>query len=387
MPTLNLGKVVGDQGVQGPTGPKGEQGAPGVTGPVGPEGPAGKKGDKGDTGPQGLPGVQGPPGDTGPILEQLERHTSNKENPHEVTPAQIGAATGDKNGNAQNSLKLGGLSPAAYIQPQENLLINSNFKVNQRGKTLYTSADTCTVDMWKHSLGTVTVVDNGVILSADVIDYFQVFLTTESPSIRNGSYTLTAKIDGSVHSCTFGIDLSTLNRFQHPNIGESGCRANIICNWGVMGVVLISIQPMGVQRTVEWIKLEPGAQFTGYTYPKAAAELELCRRYQQLIPKGTVAQVFSADSVLVRHTFGQPMRAAPAVVVLNSGIVFHFITANVGGTTPVPANAVNTILADVSAFGACVIHLGGFDFTALGLPVGTNLYFVTDGAILLDANL
>lgn len=63
MPTLDLGKVVGDPGPQGPQGIPGPKGDPGVTGP---EGPAGPKGDPGATGPTGATGPQGPQGPEGP---------------------------------------------------------------------------------------------------------------------------------------------------------------------------------------------------------------------------------------------------------------------------------------------------------------------------------
>lgn len=63
MPTLDLGKVVGDPGPQGPQGIPGPKGDPGATGP---EGPAGAKGDPGATGPTGATGPQGPQGPEGP---------------------------------------------------------------------------------------------------------------------------------------------------------------------------------------------------------------------------------------------------------------------------------------------------------------------------------
>ena len=83
MPTFNLGKVVGPQGLKGDPGEQGIQGVPGEQGPqgiqgeIGPQGIQGPKGDKGDTGatgpagpqgevgPKGDQGIQGPKGETG----------------------------------------------------------------------------------------------------------------------------------------------------------------------------------------------------------------------------------------------------------------------------------------------------------------------------------
>lgn len=65
MPTLNLGKVVGERGPVGPPGPVGPTGATGAKGDTGPVGPAGAKGDKGDVGPTGPAGPKGDTGSTG----------------------------------------------------------------------------------------------------------------------------------------------------------------------------------------------------------------------------------------------------------------------------------------------------------------------------------
>ena len=60
MAEINLGRVVGPQGL------KGDQGERGAQGPAGPTGPAGPKGDTGATGPQGPAGATGAQGAPGP---------------------------------------------------------------------------------------------------------------------------------------------------------------------------------------------------------------------------------------------------------------------------------------------------------------------------------
>ena len=60
MAEINLGRVVGPQGL------KGDQGERGAQGPTGPTGPAGPKGDTGATGPQGPAGATGAQGAPGP---------------------------------------------------------------------------------------------------------------------------------------------------------------------------------------------------------------------------------------------------------------------------------------------------------------------------------
>ena len=54
---VNVGPIVGPQGLQGPQGPQGIQGIPGATGLTGATGPQGPKGDTGIPGPRGPPGA------------------------------------------------------------------------------------------------------------------------------------------------------------------------------------------------------------------------------------------------------------------------------------------------------------------------------------------
>ena len=62
MPQLNLGRVVGPQGIQGVKGDTGAQGPQGVKGDQGIQGVQGIQGPQGDNGPKGDPGPQGPVG-------------------------------------------------------------------------------------------------------------------------------------------------------------------------------------------------------------------------------------------------------------------------------------------------------------------------------------
>lgn len=60
--SIDVGSVVGPQGIQGEAGPQGIQGPQGLTGPAG---ATGAQGPKGDTGAQGPQGIQGPAGADG----------------------------------------------------------------------------------------------------------------------------------------------------------------------------------------------------------------------------------------------------------------------------------------------------------------------------------
>lgn len=105
---VSLGKL------QGPAGPAGAQGPVGPVGPTGPQGPQGIQGIQGNEGPVGPQGEQGPAGVSGKdgksayqsaaengysgtetafneAMVAMPGHIEDKNNPHGVTPAKIGA--------------------------------------------------------------------------------------------------------------------------------------------------------------------------------------------------------------------------------------------------------------------------------------------------------
>ena len=154
--------IQGEQGPAGETGPQGPKGDTGATGPEGPQGiqgpqgeqgiqgPAGPKGDTGEQGPQGIQGpqgVQGPEGPQGPAgvagadgksayqtaveagyagtetafnsaLKDVPGHIANKDNPHGVTAAQVGAYTKEET----NTL----LQKKADLDEDGNLLLKGD---------------------------------------------------------------------------------------------------------------------------------------------------------------------------------------------------------------------------------------------------------------------
>lgn len=126
----------GLQGVEGLQGPRGEQGPQGEPGEVGPQGPQGVPGPQGEPGPEGPQGIQGPQGEPGaagrgiqstvlnedytltitfddgssyttpsirgadgPPDESAKAHIQDMENPHGVTPEQIGAVKAEQLGS------------------------------------------------------------------------------------------------------------------------------------------------------------------------------------------------------------------------------------------------------------------------------------------------
>lgn len=122
----------GATGASGPTGPAGATGGTGPTGPSGPSGPAGvgSTGPTGPTGPSGTSGTQGPTGPTGPTGPGVSG----------TLPGQIIVggviSPGATGGATLNDYNPAGLSTAAWIRLNVNLLTNMSGIVAQPPGTL-----------------------------------------------------------------------------------------------------------------------------------------------------------------------------------------------------------------------------------------------------------
>lgn len=90
MPSIDLGSVIGPQGIPGPVGPAGPEGPQGIPGP---------KGDTGAAGPDGKSpytaateaGYTGTEAEFNAALAEVPDHITDYDNPHRVTAAQVGA--------------------------------------------------------------------------------------------------------------------------------------------------------------------------------------------------------------------------------------------------------------------------------------------------------
>ena len=134
--------------------------------------------------------------------------------------------------NIKNLMDLVGLTPN-FTNP--NLLINSNFKINQRGAASYSTVNQYTVDRWMLVSGSVTVESVGITLNGTI------------------QQILESAPDG---------DISVSS-----NDGDISYNA---------GVVTISTT---TPTLILWAKLEIGTIKTPYCVPDPATELMKCQRY------------------------------------------------------------------------------------------------------------
>ena len=195
-----------------------------------------------------------------------------------------------------------------------NLLINPDFKINQRGGVLYDTAGKYSVDRWKLVSGSVTVNADGTITLNGTI----------SQTLENAVGTNVAV---SVSAGMAAYDDSTKT---------------------------FTITANGV--TISWAKLEYGNSATPFVAPDPATEMMKCCRYFQMIDNGTPAFGIVTDSTRIRMIYNVicPMRKNPTVTLLQhtGNFTWSFIIKNYNVSS-------SSTITDFSTMSATFIRTDG----------------------------
>lgn len=167
-----------------------------------------------------------------------------------------------------------------------NLLYNGSLSVNQRGQTSYLQSWGYSIDGWvligdfNYSTKTLTfdASNNIARFGLDAISYMR-HAIVDVDSSDFGRYTLSAKVDGTVYSKSFYLgntsysDAYDMGSFYFTYEKFTG----VSTWWFGIGVVPGETGPGSV--TIEWVKLEKGAQATNYTPKSYLDELTARQRY------------------------------------------------------------------------------------------------------------
>ena len=167
-----------------------------------------------------------------------------------------------------------------------NLLYNGSLSVNQRGQTSYLQSWGYSIDGWvligdfNYSTKTLTfdASNNIARFGLDAISYMR-HAIVDVDSSDFGRYTLSAKVDGTVYSKSFYLgntsysDAYDMGSFYFTYEKFTG----VSTWWFGIGVVPGETGPGSV--SIEWVKLEKGAQATNYTPKSYLDELTACQRY------------------------------------------------------------------------------------------------------------
>ena len=186
--------------------------------------------------------------------------------------------------NSQNAIANGAISDYILRQPNPNLLINPDFKINQRGVTgTFSETGKYFVDRWKLMAGTVTVTSDGSItLNGRISQEF------ETPMNTNEDGVIRSVSDGGL----FALSLKEID-------------GNIV-----------GVQISGTNRTISWVKLEYGRYdypATPFVPPEPATELVKCQRYFQVVNLGQPVFAMGNGASTIRFGFTLPtaLRANP----------------------------------------------------------------------------
>lgn len=184
-----------------------------------------------------------------------------------------------------------------------NLLINPDFKINQRGQESYTiSGFEYTVDRWRISGCTVSVSDNG--LTIQNVDSSGSWISQKFEKELKGVFTLSVKvssISGKVH---------LTNSDNSVIITSAGIHSTTLSGLSEFNMFVET----GSSVTFEWAKLEKGSIATPFVAPNPTEELMKCQRYYKAFSAWKEVFTFRGDDKLILVTIPEcPMRINPSL--------------------------------------------------------------------------
>ena len=160
-----------------------------------------------------------------------------------------------------------------------NLLINPDFKINQRGSSTYTTTSESpiyTVDRWMLSRGKATVNSDGTVTvtatggTTNKEGYFQQKLE----NAISGAYTVSMEVVSISGTVRIAIDGEWKTVTSGKNVFQGVNSSN---NFNSVGLQLA----VGASITLKYMKLEQGSVATSFIAPNMAEELTKCYRFYQ----------------------------------------------------------------------------------------------------------
>ncbi len=270
------------------------------------------------------------------VIEKIDSLLSSEDGDSETLGYTQSAVNRIANAKVVNSA--GASETQAYSQAaanatfsNPNLLINPDFKINQRGQTSYSENNKYTVDRWAISSSTGLTVTpqqgGGLQLSSTGTGYVLQYIE-DTISLLGKTITMSCELgDGTILKASGTLPSSASTSFTTFFVTESvnGLRLglNYYSNLQVIGIVL-ALEP-NTSATVKWIKLEMGSVATTFVTPVIAEELVKCQRYYYRLRSnganiylgtGSFATPSNNKACIVPFKFPVTMRQAPTVTYL-----------------------------------------------------------------------
>ena len=210
----------------------------------------------------------------------------------------------------------------SYKFSNPNLLINPDFKINQRGQTEYayqeSGATKYTVDRCRAMALNVKTAKGGILLSADNSGDEGGYFSQVLENAVEDDTTFSFKASAVVGTIYFS-NLNSTNSGGTVTVTSDG----IYTVKGSNTIKIIAHLTKGSSCKIEWVKLEQGSIATPFVTPNPAEELVKCKRFYNRI---SITETFYALTVGIAYRFSyviQSMRIKPTAVyrqVSNYGI-------------------------------------------------------------------
>lgn len=246
-----------------------------------------------------------------------------------------------------------------------NLLLNSNFRVDQRGRGTYsnnTTKPTYTLDRW-------------ISINAQVVYNIDGTATITSLATTDTSSWFKQILAHAINdTCTLSCNITAVTGNAYLYNQRNGKKIVKGLNTVTLSYLKeASIElKQGASITIEWIKLEKGSKATTYVAPNYAEELQKCMMYYNQLKASlngyfTTQTYVSSDSLL-------NIRTKPTIKCVGSFWLYYW-----GDNTKYNFSSVETTLTEYN------------EITLLLAPTSTGqnctLVFDKDSYIELDAEI
>lgn len=198
-----------------------------------------------------------------------------------------------------------------------NLLINPDFKINQRRQTEYayqaSGTTKYTVDRFRAVFLNVKTASDGLILNANGANAEGGYISQVLEYVVKGNTILSFKVSAVVGNIEFG-NLNSEDDGNKLSVSSDGIYTVKGSNTKKVIVHLLK----GSSCKIEWIKLEQGSIATPFIATNLAEELVKCKRFFYRAPKALIAYGID-DRLYIGSTEVMNMRDGGTVIIEGAG--------------------------------------------------------------------
>ena len=258
-----------------------------------------------------------------------------------------------------NAISEGVQRVQGYIS-NPNLLINGDFRINQRGQTSYSEGNKYTIDRWlnrENSLSVTPLANGGVKLERTANASTSVSMISQSiehfENLLGKTLTITFKIreDNTVNGFWFGVWGGNETRYASK---EYGGTQGFVSGTGIISRTFIMPESIDYTRLnvtirlnganssqgeniiIDWAKLEIGEVSTAFIPRPYAEELALCQRY--CVINNDYDYTYNDFGIGVAGKTTQVDIKTSVPVVLRTPPTIQYIVNNGSVSTSIPAN-------------------------------------------------